>query len=298
MSAMFVIAVAALTFWAVCWMFSPQDGLSEPPSDEVVGAMPDKSKQIPVMRRGETEQKQEEVTRSEDRASKKARRIFVQEEDAYTQEEQKLADNLQAASDDNDLGEIRKAVAKIVTQKNPELKQDAITKLGFFGRDALSDLMAFIKDSDDDVVSAATDAISRALEELDEDEKAFKAEFIATLLSVEGLCSKDAVEGLVGQLESLGSDDDMLAVQTILNLLSDTKVGDVVKTRLREAYGFITSEGYTTAEAAEEWLSQKAQEALQKETDEAGEDEGPDEIDEDGEIEDDAADVEDAETNP
>ena len=215
----------------------------------------------------------------------RVRRKKLRVEDTYTPQERRLADGLQDASDDNDLEKVRKAVKEIMSQKNPELKVEAISTLGFFGKESLNDLMVFLKDPSQEVVDQAADAISRSLDELEDDEKEFKAEFISSLLSVDGLCSKDNADIFVGQLESIGSSDEKLAVQTIVQLIEDKSVGKGVKARLKEAYEFVTSEEYTTFEAAEKWFEQKVEEE-QADADEAelpAEDTGSDtETDDDG----------------
>ena len=191
---------------------------------------------------------------------KKIKKLRGPVEDQYTPSERRLADTLQDASDDNDLGKMREAVKGILAQKNAELKMEAVSALGFFGKDSLTDLMAFLRDSNQEVVESAASAISSALDELDEEENGFRAEFISTLLSVDGLCKRDTADIFVGQLECIGSSDEKLAVQTMVNLLEDGKVGKSVKTRLKEAYKFVTGEKYTTFEAADKWYRQKTAE--------------------------------------
>ena len=120
--------------------------------------------------------------------------------------------------------------------------------------------MAFLKDPDTDVSEAATMAISSVLNELEDEENAFKAEFISTLLSIDGLCSDDAVESFAGDLESLGAADEKLAVQTIVSLIEDDKTGTSVKKRMKEVYEFVTGDTYTTLAAAEKWWNEKTAE--------------------------------------
>ena len=60
----------------------------------------------------------------------------------------------------------------------------------------------------------------------------------------------------------------------MVNLLEDGKVGKRVKTRLKEAYKFVTGEKYTTFEAADKWYRQK----MAEEQEEAA---GADESDDD-----------------
>ena len=188
---------------------------------------------------------------------KKARIKMVED---YSPKERRLADKLQDASDDNDLGKIRKAVSDIMAQKNPELKKEAIGALGFFGKNAIKDLMAFLSDSNQGVVDSATDTIAQAIDDMEDDESDSKAEFIESILSIKGLCGKDVVERFAGQLESLGASNERLSVQTMVNLIEDKNVEEIVRARMKEAYQYITSEEYTTFEAAEKWYSKKVAE--------------------------------------
>ena len=201
-----------------------------------------------------------------------------QVEDPYTPEERKLADTLQDASDENSLGSVRKAVVAIMRQENPELKIDAINALGFYGKDSLKDLMAFLKDSSREVIDAATDRIALSLEELGEDESDFKVEFISTLLSIDGLCGKDAVERFVGQMEALGAGNAKVVVPALVSLIDGKDAGDFVKAKAKEAYKFVTGEKYTTFEAAEKWYNDRvAEEQSERRDDEPEEGDEADE---------------------
>ena len=137
---------------------------------------------------------------------------------------------------------------------------EAINALGFYGKDSLKDLMAFLKDSSREVIDAATDRIALSLEELGEDESDFKVEFISTLLSIDGLCGKDAVERFVGQMEALGAGNAKVVVPALVSLIDGKDAGDFVKAKAKEAYKFVTGEEYTTFEAAEKWYTAKAAE--------------------------------------
>ena len=289
--AMIVVAVAAVAAVALFKVFSSNDkDRNAPPAKPAIvktdvatpGAIADKSKAKKRARKHRV--------RGTNNVSRVKRKIMprVPIEDPYTLAERRLADKLQDASDDNDLSKVRKAVAEIMSQKNAELKNEAISALGFFGKDALSDLMKFLKDPSLEVVDSATETISSALSELEDEENGFKAEFISTLLSIEGLCGKDAIDTFAGQLESLGSSDEKLAVQTMVQLIEDGKVDKKVKARLKEAYEFVTSEEYTTFEAAEKWWNQKTEEeaAEAAEDSEADDDKPRDDVKDDSDNDD------------
>lgn len=244
-----------------------------------------------VEKRGITEVKKPADRKKHARPSRRPRgtngvsrvRRKIRIEDPYTPEERKLADNLQSALDENELEGVRAAVKKIAGEKNPDLKVEAVDALAFFGKAALNDLTGFLRDPSQDVIDSASDAISRALDELEESENKFKLEFVQTLMSAKDLCSEDAVNTFAGQIESVGSDDEKLAVQTIVQLIADENVSKLVKNRMKESYEFVTGEEYTTVKAAEAWYSNKlAEEAAEAEDGAADEDSEAGEAADDG----------------
>lgn len=289
------VSVAALAIWVMIGSFTDRpvkESTPKPPPtvEESVAIKPTAVEKLRGRDRGKNNGIRKNKRRRDNGEDKKVSRVRIKVEDTYTPEERKLADDLQEASDENGLAGVRKAVAAIMGQKNPELKVEAINALGFYGKDSLKDLMAFLKDSSEEVVDAATDRIALSLEELDDEDNAFRAEFISTLLSIGGLCSKDAVERFVGQLESMGSSDWKVAVQTLSSLINGEDVGDVVKTRAKEAYQFVTGEEYTTIEAAEKWYNDKVAEEESEKQDEPDDGESDDEESDDGDPDDDEPD--------
>lgn len=205
---------------------------------------------------------------------KRARTVRL--EDPYSPAERQLADLLQSALDGNRLADVREAVTKLREQKNPDLKIEAIDALGFFGKEALSDLLPFLRDAGQDVVDSAVSRISSVLDELEENEKEFKAEFITTMLSMKELCNAEATDQFIGQLESIGSDDEKLAVQMITQLIEGEQIDGIIKARAKEAYEFVTGDAYTTFEAAEKWYAEKVAEEDAEKAEEQEETEGGD----------------------
>lgn len=220
-----------------------------------------------------------EVDTDGKKADGKKKRIRIKVEDTYTPEERRLADDLQSATDENDLDAVRKEVEKIKKQGNADLKSEAMDALAFFGRSALSDLMQFVKDKDQEVIDVAADKIAFVLDEMEEEDNKFKTEVLSTLLSFDGLCSEDAIETFVGQLESIGSGDELLAVQTLVDLIDSGTVGENVKKRAKEAYEFVTGEEYADFKKAERWFAEKADElAAEKAEEEAGDAESAEDV--------------------
>ena len=212
-----------------------------------------------------------EVDADGKKADGKKKRVRIKVEDTYTPEERRLADDLQSATDENDLDAVRREVEKIKKLGSADLKSEAMDALAFFGRSALSDLMQFVKDKDQEVIDVAADKIAFVLDEMEEEDNKFKTEVLSTLLSFDGLCSEDAIETFVGQLESIGSGDELLAVQTLVDLIDSGTVGENVKKRAKEAYEFVTGEEYADFKKAERWFAEKADElAAEKAEEEAG----------------------------
>ena len=291
------VLVAALAIWVMLGLFSDRPVEEEPapapaPAARRIATIKPaavekrRAKDAGVGRKGDRKKKAQRRDKGADRKGKRIRIGKV--EDTYTPEERKLADRLQDASDEKGLDGVRKAVAAIMGQKNPELKVEAINALGFYGKDSLKDLMEFLKDPSQEVVDAATDRIALSLEELGSDDNAFRAEYIYTLLSVDGLCGKDAVGRFVGQLEAMGSSDGKAAVQTLVSLINGEGVGDVVKTKAKEAYQFVTGEEYTTFDAAEKWYNSKVADEEAEKQDEPEEDEEEESPDDSGDSDDDS----------
>ena len=167
-------------------------------------------------------------------------------------EDQKTKDAIQTALDDEKFDAVSRLAASAQSNPSAEVRQKAVEALQWFGEKGLPDLVPYLADRDEEVRSAAMDAVEQAFMQV-EDEKA-KARHIESLLMLKGVCSKDGMAMLSGQLNSLW--DSVVAVATAVRII-ESKANPYAVDEMKEVYKFHTDEDYTTPEAAEKWYADK-----------------------------------------
>lgn len=168
--------------------------------------------------------------------------------------DEKTMDEIQSALDDESLDAIRKLAAMALSSSTAEVRQKAVDALGWFGKDALAELLPFLADADEDVRSSAMGAVEHALSQVENE--GMKARYIEMLVNVNGACSEDGLAMLSGQLNGLS--DSSLAVATAVRIIQ-ANPGEAAVEEMKEVYQFHTNEDYTTPEAAEKWLATERQ---------------------------------------
>lgn len=169
-------------------------------------------------------------------------------------EDQKLADAIQAALDDEDLAEVRRLAERLADHPVAEVRRRAIEALQWFGAKALDTLTPFLADADEDVRTSAMAAVEQALEET-ESETA-KLGYIESLFQVRGACDEDGLAMLGGQLKGLS---DGAAVAAAAVRVIEANRDPAAAKEMREVYEFVTGEPYTTPDAARRWLRESAE---------------------------------------
>ena len=169
----------------------------------------------------------------------------------FTATERKTVDRIQSALDDDDLGKLKEELGAASASTNAAVRTKAVEALNWFGNKALPELTPFLADSDEEVSSAAMDAVVQALNVAEDKEK---LTYIESILSVKGACSKDGVTMLCGELNGL--QDEVGAMAAIVRIIADD-LNPEANDALKESYKFITGEDYTTVEAAQKWIDEK-----------------------------------------
>ena len=167
-------------------------------------------------------------------------------------EDLKTMDAIQAALDDEKFDAVSRLAASAQSNPSAEVRQKAVEAIQWFGEKGLSDLVPYLADRDEEVRSAAMDAVEQEFMQV-EDEKA-KARHIESLLMLKGVCSKDGVAMLSGQLNAIS--DSAVAVATAVRII-ESKANPYAVDEMKEVYKFHTDEDYTTPEAAEKWYADK-----------------------------------------
>jgi len=185
-------------------------------------------------------------------------RLADDEYDSLTPEMKKLIDDLQDALDAEDAKKVSKLAEQIlVTQRKngqdsvpPYVRSKAVEAIGWFLPESLADLVAFMADSDPDVLQDVMDKFSEAIDDPDLGDR----ELSSILTSVaKVLTDEDAVESLFLAIES-----DMrnsVAVDTYLKVWENGS--DEVKSKIIESIADFTGEDdVTTPDALKKWLAE------------------------------------------
>ena len=158
-------------------------------------------------------------------------------------EDQRTMDAIQEALDDEKFEAVSKLAVSAQSNPSAEVRQKAVEALQWFGEKALPELMPYLADADEDVHSAAMNAVEPALMQGEDDEE--KAKHIETILMLKGVCGKDGLSMLSGQLKALS--DSALAVATAVRTI-ESKANPSAVDEMKEVYKFHTDEDYTTPE--------------------------------------------------
>ena len=187
---------------------------------------------------------------SEARRAKTPKRVVretpkARPDDGMDEADRKISEAVQTALDDENLTGLRDQIAAVRASTNAAVRQAAVEALGWFGTKAMSDIVAFIEDPDEDVRDAARTCWEQVIVEVDE-EPVQAAIVEETLL---GTRDADFAETLASHYNGM---DEKRAVESILKVISGgTKTAAKAA---RESYEFITGEEYTTPAAAQAWL--------------------------------------------
>ena len=159
--------------------------------------------------------------------------------------DKKLVDGIKNALDGERLPDLLKLLPAAMASTNVEIRSDLVDALGWFGRDAMLELLPLMADPDEDVAESAVDNWTMALNEVDDEvEKSTSVEAAMKVLK-----NEDALQAMVLELDDC---DDMVALQTLVNVIEgDNEVAAAVA---REHYEFMTDEEYSGIESANKWL--------------------------------------------
>ena len=187
--------------------------------------------------------------------------------DTYSSEDRKLADAVQAALDDDNLEQTRKAAAKAMKSENPEVRQEAVDALGWFDDKALVDLTKAMADKNADVAESARSHVENALMGMEDDDRAFvlASEYVKQFAEDE-----EAVTMFAGVLSSAGSriidPDDTDSAEDVAKAKGNRAgIVDIVDEMIgkggklaekgRELYEEIAGDAWTDRAAADEWAN-------------------------------------------
>lgn len=165
----------------------------------------------------------------------------------WPEKQRKLMRAVVDAAEKGDVAAVAAFAKQVAECNNPDLREQYVDELGWFGEQALVDLAPFIADPNEDVAEAARSQLMSAFQEIESDaEKAA----IYTLMT-RAVTDSDVLERFSDELFDM---DEVIALQAIIDTL-DTGTPKAQEAA-KEAYKMITDEEWTDIDAAEAWLNE------------------------------------------
>lgn len=175
--------------------------------------------------------------------------------------DRKIAQDLQKALDADDYAGVVALSKDALASANPEVRENAVDALGWFGAEALPELTTCMADPDEEVAQSAMNQWEVALAEI-EDSSQRVAIAAASLFTI---ADKEALDSISGQFsisatEYIDDEEDpqkaslhrVEVVQTLLDLIES---GNKDRARIgREMYEDITGNTWRNADEAEAYL--------------------------------------------
>lgn len=218
---------------------------ARPASTELRGQKPDAAR----VRKPMTQQKK--VAQKPVAKSRGERPKIENDRPDLSPADKKLLDRIQSALDAENLQDLLKVLPEAMASQNVEIRSDLVDALGWFGKDAMLELLPLMADPDEDVAESAVDNWTMALSEVDDEKE--KSTSIVAAMKV--LKNEEALEAMVLELDDC---KDSTAIHSLINIIeSGNKVAAAVA---REHYEFMTDEKYSGVEAAQKWLDKNADE--------------------------------------
>lgn len=187
----------------------------------------------------------------------------IEEREDLSAEEKKLMLDIENALDKEDLEALLATIEDVKVSTNTEIRSDFVDALAWFGKKGMLELLPFMADRDEDVAQSAIDAWTSSLSEISNEQT--KANYVEAASSV--LMDEDALDQMMTELFDC---EEPVAIQALVNIIEGGGTPKAIEVA-KENYEFITSEEYTTVEAAENWLREYAAENAEMEMEGDGE---------------------------
>lgn len=163
-------------------------------------------------------------------------------------QDRKIANAIQDSLDVENFTGVSRAAEQALKCDNPEVRENAIEALSWFGPEALPELTSFLTDADSDVAELAADRWQMALAMLEDD-----AVRVSTAeAALKTVSSKSALEMVVTEIMS--QDDDLKIMQALVDIIDSGNSAGVAVAK--EEYENMTGEAWSGIDAAEAWLEE------------------------------------------
>ncbi len=178
-------------------------------------------------------------------------------------EDRKLADALSDALDNDKRSKVYEIAMKALKSSNPDLRREAVEALGWYGKDAIGDLLVPMVDPDRDVAQCAIDNWDQALSEIESPQERMRT----AMLALKVIDDEYALNTISAQFsnaanESIDSQDDesqamarrIEAVQMLVDIIESAGSNKVNVEHAKSMYSDITGNEWLSFEEAERYL--------------------------------------------
>ena len=180
-----------------------------------------------------------------------------------TEEERKISEALSDALDSDNRAKVYEIATKALKSSNPDLRREAVDALGWYGKDAIADLLVPMVDPDRDVAQCAIDNWDQALSEIESPQERMGT----AMLALKVIDDEYALNTISAQFsnaanESIDSQDDpekamsrrIEAVQMLVDIIEDGGANKVNVEQAKSMYEDITGNEWLSFEEAERYL--------------------------------------------
>ena len=187
---------------------------------------------------------------------------FDSAEHPYSMADKKVAKSLQEALDEDDYDAVLKAAAEALKSDNPDVRQNAVDALGWYGEQALAELTVCMADPDEDVAQSAMNHWEEGVSEMESAHDKLQL----TLYALNTIADEDALT-MIGShfacaaMELIDDEDDesraskmrVEVVQALVDVMAAGK--DKNMEAAMDAYEEITGTDWISLEEAEKYLA-------------------------------------------
>jgi len=180
-----------------------------------------------------------------------------------TGKDKQNAEAVQKALDANDLKATVRAATVALKSENPEVRQNAVEALGWFGAEALPELTACMADNNDDVRQSAVNLWEQAAQEIESPAEQLPVVMAAfgtltdeeQLTSLGGLLSGAALQYIDGENdETLAAEKRLSVVQELVDIIEGENVNLNNVKAAKEVYNDITGHEWRGFDEAERYI--------------------------------------------
>ena len=179
---------------------------------------------------------------------------YADRADLSNTEKRQLA-AIEDALENEDFSALTKLLPDVYSNTNDEIRSEMVDALGWFGEEAMAELLPFMADRVEEIAQTAIDNWTTALADVSDGRE--KAKLIESAMHI--IRDKESLESMIMEL---GDCEDVVAMQAIVNLIASKNAN--ASSVAREHYEFVTGEEYTDFATAEKWVRENCDNGSEK----------------------------------